>query len=146
MKLCLTLSLLAIFSLSHFVAPLSKAEKLPRTPSAKEAQVYILSPQNGEVVSSPVKVVFGLRGMGIAPAGVKYPNSGHHHLLIDSQLPSEELPMPASDQLKHFGKGQTETVIPLQPGKHTLQLVLGDHLHIPHQPVVRSKVIQITVK
>lgn len=118
-----------------------------RTPSPAGAEVYIVSPKDGATVKSPVTVVFGLKGMGIAPAGVKFENSGHHHLLIDTAVPADlSAPLPTTDQVKHFGKGQTETSIELTPGKHTLQLVLGDQNHTPHNPPVESKKITITVK
>jgi hypothetical protein len=98
-------------------------------------------------VKSPVPVKFGLKGMGIAPAGVKFDNTGHHHLLVDSDPPANlDAPLPATDKLLHFGKGQTETSLPLPPGKHTLQLVLGDQNHIPHDPPVISKKITIAVE
>jgi hypothetical protein len=118
-----------------------------RTPSPAGAEVYIISPKDGATVKSPVTVVFGLKGMGVAPAGVKFENTGHHHLLIDTDAPKDlNAPLPTSDQVKHFGKGQTETSIELPPGKHTLQLVLGDQNHTPHNPPVESKKITITVK
>jgi len=118
-----------------------------RTPSAPGAEAYIISPKNGESVKSPVTVRFGLKGMGIAPAGVKLENTGHHHLLIDTDVPADlNAPLPTSDQVKHFGKGQTETSIELTPGKHTLQLVLGDMNHTPHNPAVVSKKITINVR
>jgi hypothetical protein len=116
------------------------------TPSPPGAEVYIISPANGAKVHSPVHVVFGLKGMGIAPAGVKFENTGHHHLLIDIDVPKDlEAPLPASEHIVHFGKGQTEAQVPLSPGKHTLQLLLGDMNHIPHSPPVVSKKITITV-
>lgn len=119
---------------------------LPRSAAPAGSNVYIISPADGETVSSPVTIKFGLRGMGVAPAGVEMANTGHHHLLIDvDPLPPEGLPLPATDQVRHFGAGQTETTVALPPGRHTLQLVLGDHLHIPHQPPVRSERITITV-
>jgi hypothetical protein len=119
---------------------------LPRTPSPPGAEVYIISPKNGTTVKSPVRVQFGLKGMGIAPAGVKFDNTGHHHLLVDSDPPANlSAPLPATDQLLHFGKGQTETSLTLTPGKHTLQLLLADPNHIPHDPVVISRKITITV-
>ena len=122
------------------------APALERTPAPGGAVVYFLSPENGAEVTSPVTVRFGLRGMGIAPAGVTSPNTGHHHLLIDVEtLPPDGLPLPATDQIRHFGLGQTETALELPPGEHTLQLVLGDALHIPHDPPVRSDKITITV-
>jgi hypothetical protein len=91
-------------------------------------------------------VRFGLRGMGVAPAGVVADATGHHHLLIDVEtLPPDNLPLPANDNVRHFGLGQTEAEITLAPGTHTLQLVLGDALHIPHDPPVRSEKVTITV-
>src|SRR3954452_22449643 len=117
-----------------------------RTPSPPGAEVYIISPKDGTKVSSPVTVQFGLKGMGIAPAGVKIESTGHHHLLIDSDAPTDlSQPLPASDKVVHFGKGQTETTVKLTPGKHTLQLLLGDSTHVPHNPPVISKKVTITV-
>ena len=118
------------------------------TPSAPDAEVYIVSPENGARVRNPVRVVFGLRGMGVAPAGVDLPDTGHHHLLIDVPLPrGEDLdnPLPADENHIHFGGGQTETEVTLAPGEHTLQLLLGDQNHIPHNPPVYSEKITITV-
>jgi hypothetical protein len=118
-----------------------------REPSPAGAEVYIVSPKNGAKVKSPVTVVFGLKGMGVAPAGIKFDNTGHHHLLIDSALPAElSQPLAANEKSLHFGKGQTETSVTLPPGKHTLQLVLGDSLHIPHDPAVFSKQITVVVE
>ena len=117
-----------------------------RTPSPAGAQVYIISPKDGAKVSSPFVVQFGLKGMGIAPAGVKLDNTGHHHLLIDTDAPADAgAPLPASEKVVHFGKGQTETTLTLAPGKHTLQLLLGDASHVPHNPAVMSKKVTITV-
>lgn len=117
-----------------------------RTASPAGAKVYIVSPKDGATIKGPVTVVFGLVGMGVAPAGVQMENTGHHHLLVDADLPKDlGMPLPATDSIKHFGKGQTETTLTLPPGKHTLQLVLGDHLHIPFNPVVASQKITITV-
>jgi hypothetical protein len=117
-----------------------------RMASPTDAQVYIISPKDGAKVSSPVTVQFGLKGMGIAPAGVKIESTGHHHLLIDSEAPTDlGQPLPASEKVVHFGKGQTETTVKLTPGKHTLQLLLGDSTHVPHNPPVLSKKITITV-
>jgi hypothetical protein len=118
-----------------------------RTPSPPGAEAYIISPKDGAKVHSPVLVQFGLKGMGIAPAGVKFDNTGHHHLLIDIDPPADlSAPLPSSDKVVHFGKGQTETTLTaLTPGKHTLQLLLGDQSHIPHDPPVLSKKITITV-
>jgi hypothetical protein len=118
-----------------------------RTPSAAGAEVYIVSPKDGDKVKGPVTVVFGLKGMGVAPAGIKFDNTGHHHLLIDTDAPSDpSLPLPADEHNVHFGKGQTQTTMTLSPGKHTLQLVLADYLHTPHDPPVMSKKITIVVE
>ena len=117
-----------------------------RTPSPAGAEVYIISPKDGAKVSSPFVVEFGLKGMGVAPAGVKIENTGHHHLLIDTDAPADlNAPLPASDKVVHFGKGQTQTTLTLTPGKHTLQLLLGDSGHVPHNPPVISKKITVTV-
>jgi hypothetical protein len=120
---------------------------LAREPSPAGAEVYIVSPKDGAKVKSPVTVVFGLKGMGVAPAGIKFDNTGHHHLLIDGELPADlSQPLPANEKSLHFGKGQTETTLTLPPGKHTLQLVLGDSLHVPFDPMVASQKITITVE
>ena len=119
-----------------------------RTAPAGGAEVYFISPKGGDTVHGPVTVRFGLKGMGIAPAGVKFDNTGHHHLLVDMDF-SElklDLPMPATDRLLHFGKGQTETTLTLPPGKHTLELVFADYLHQSFNPPLHSKKITITVK
>lgn len=110
-------------------------------------QVYFVSPVDGATVTSPVTVVFGLRGMGVAPAGVDRQDTGHHHLLVDvARLPDLKLPVPADANHLHFGGGQTETTIELTPGIHTLQLLLGDKSHIPHPEPVISEKITITVE
>jgi Domain of unknown function (DUF4399) len=116
------------------------------TPSPKGAEVYFIAPKDGETLTSPVTVRFGLKGMGIAPAGIAFENSGHHHLIIDAPPPAAGVPIPADANHVHFGKGQTEASVELKPGKHTLQLALGDQLHIPHDPPVFSKTITVTVK
>ncbi len=115
------------------------------TPSSEGAEVYIIAPDDGAVVSSPVQIVFGLKGMGVAPAGVERAGTGHHHLLVDRVLPEFGQPIPADARTIHFGGGQTETSVELAPGEHTLQLLLGDYLHIPHEPPVYSEKITITV-
>jgi hypothetical protein len=120
-----------------------------RSASPAGAEVYIVAPADGATVSGPVTVRFGLKGMGIAPAGIKFDGAGHHHLLIDTDLAADlSLPIPPAveNKVMHFGKGQTEVTLTLPPGKHTLQLVLGDYLHVPHNPAVVSKKITITVK
>ncbi len=122
------------------------APEIPRSPAPADAQLYIISPADRAVVKSPVTVRFGLRGMGVAPAGVARPGTGHHHLLIDTELPPLGEPVPADERHLHFGGGQTETTIQMKPGVHTLQLVLGDQNHVPHDPPVVSDRITITVE
>jgi hypothetical protein len=111
------------------------------------AEVYFIAPQNGAKLHSPVTIKFGLKGMGIAPAGIKFDNTGHHHLLVDTDVSELKLdaPMPATDKIVHFGKGQTETTLTLTPGKHTLQLIFADYLHQSFDPPLISKKITITV-
>ena len=115
------------------------------SPSAEDVELYIVTPADNATVTSPVKVVFGLSGMGVAPAGVERANTGHHHLLIDhDELPEAGKPM--GGDVRHFGGGQTEVELTLEPGEHTLQLILGDHFHVPHEPMVVSKKITIIVE
>ena len=118
---------------------------LPRTAAPAGATVFIVSPKDGETVTSPVKVVFGISGMALAPAGEKNDTAGHHHLLIDTDLANPGVPVPADEKHVHFGKAQTEAEVALAPGTHTLQLVLGDYLHIPFDPVIASPKITVTV-
>lgn len=117
-----------------------------RTPAPAGARVFIVSPKNGDTVTAPVKVVFGIEGMGLVPAGEKNDTAGHHHLLVDTDLADAGVPIPADETHLHYGKAQTEAEIALAPGTHTLQLVLGDYLHIPFDPVISSEKITITVK
>lgn len=119
---------------------------LPRTPSPAGARVYFIAPKDGEHIKGDVVVRFGLSGMGVAPAGIKFDNSGHHHLLVDTELPPMDQPLGKDDHHLHFGGGQTETTLKLAPGKHTLQLLLADYLHQPHEPAVVSERITITVE
>ncbi|MDQ7074136.1 MAG: DUF4399 domain-containing protein [Gammaproteobacteria bacterium] len=122
-----------------------QAGDMMRSASPAGAMLYIISPVDGAVVSSEMTVKFGLKGMGVAPAGVEKKNTGHHHLLVDGKmLPAFDKPM--GGEVKHFGGGQTETMITLSKGMHTLQLVLGDRFHVPHSPAVVSKKITVTVK
>jgi hypothetical protein len=126
---------------------LAAGTAMAREPAPAGAEAYIVSPKEGAKVKGPVTVVFGLKGMGVAPAGIKMENTGHHHLLIDSDPPADlSQPLPANEKSVHFGKGQTETTLTLPPGRHTLQLVLGDSLHVPHEPAVISKKITIVVE
>ncbi len=127
------------------VSPISWADPVSR--AAPDAEVSIIQPKDGDTVNSPVKVVFGVKGMTVMPAGIAHPRSGHHHLLVDvKDLPDLSQPIPSDSQHLHFGKGQKETVLELSPGVHTLQLLLGDHLHRPHDKPVLSEKISITVK
>jgi Domain of unknown function (DUF4399) len=135
--LALGLALFAAFALAQ-----------ERIAPAPNAGVYFIAPSNGATVHGPVTVKFGLKGMGIAPAGVKFDNTGHHHLLVDTDFSTVDLnaPMPATDKILHFGKGQTETMLTLSPGKHTLEIVFADYLHKSFDPPLHSKKITITVK
>jgi hypothetical protein len=136
------LALLAVFAAAGFTPVAAQ------TPSPAGAKVYFINLKDGDTVSSPFLVQFGLSGVGVAPAGVGKPNTGHHHLLIDAPALTEEQmkeAIPADDTHKHFGGGQTETMVTLPEGKHTLQLVLGDWSHVPHVPPVMSEPITITV-
>ncbi len=110
------------------------------------AKLYFINLKHGDVVSSPVLVQFGLSGMGVAPAGIEQPGTGHHHLLLNVNQVDANAPLPADDKHRHFGAGQTETRLVLQPGQHSLQLLLGDQNHIPHHPPLLSERIVITVK
>ena len=155
MKKVTSLSLLAIALSTVALSPLTLSTAFAHNDSAKQtikhssspeqASVYIISPEDGATVTETFTIKFGLQGMGIAPAGFEKQNTGHHHLLVDGKkLPAFDKPM--GGEVKHFGGGQTQTDVTLAKGKHTLQLVLGDHLHMPHSPAVVSKKITITVK
>ncbi|CAN7182010.1 DUF4399 domain-containing protein [Aquipseudomonas alcaligenes] len=133
-------ALLAVVSTASFA-------EMPRTPAPEGAKVYFIEPADGATVDKTFSVKFGLQGMGVAPAGVDSPATGHHHLLIDvDKEPAMNMPLPMTDNLKHFGKGQTETQVTLPPGKHTLQLLVGDKNHVPLDPPVISEKITVTVK
>ncbi len=117
------------------------------THSTINKELFFLTPSNGEEVTSPVVIKFGVIGMDIVPAGVNKPMSGHHHLLVNvDRLPNMKMPIPADKNHLHFGKGQKETTLDLPKGKHTLQLLLGNYLHIPHKEPLISKKIEIIVK
>jgi hypothetical protein len=129
------------------LASVVSAQALPKNKSAEGTTVYFISPKNGETVGQTFTVRFGLKGMGVAPAGVQSPNTGHHHLLVDvAQPPNMDAALPVSDNVRHFGAGQTEAELKLPPGQHTLQLLFADYLHIPHDKPVMSEKITITVK
>ena len=145
MKNTLFLSSLAVVLTTGFLVAQTPA--MPKTKSPDGAKAYIISPKDGATVTSPFTVQFGLKGMGVAPAGVTTANTGHHHLLIDvDQMPDMNAPLPATDHIKHFGGGQTETELTLPAGKHTLQLIEGDAMHMPHDKPVMSEKITVTVK
>lgn len=128
-------------------APPPATATLPRTPAPAGASAYLVEPTDGATVTSPVRVVFGLKGFGVAPAGVERTDAGHHHLLVDTGLPENlGLPIPNDEQHRHFGGGQTEVELTLAPGRHTLQLLLGDHLHVPHDPPIASAVVTVEVR
>ncbi|MCH8262149.1 MAG: DUF4399 domain-containing protein [Proteobacteria bacterium] len=136
------LTIFALFSL--MTSPLAN-DLVSKSPP--DATLYIIEPIDGATVSKTFKVIFGLSGMGVAPAGTNIENTGHHHILIDmDKLPDLAKPLPATDQIRHFGGGQTETVLTLSPGEHTLQIILGNYVHIPHDKPVISEKITITVK
>jgi hypothetical protein len=118
------------------------------TNAPANAYCYIGWPLDGQVLPAgkPFRVWFGLRNMGVAPKGVAFENTGHHHLLIDTELPPAGQPIPSDRNHLHYGAGETETTIELAPGKHTLQLLMGDENHVPHTPPVMSKKITIMVK
>lgn len=119
---------------------------MPSTPSADGASVFFIMPANGATVSNPISIEFGIAGMDVVKAGDNQPHSGHHHLLIDTGLPDLGLPIPADEHHVHFGDGSASTEITLPPGDHTLQMLLGDYLHIPHNPPLVSEQITITVE
>ncbi|MEJ2575028.1 MAG: DUF4399 domain-containing protein [Gammaproteobacteria bacterium] len=132
--------------ISAFCSPLLLGSAYAAT-SPAGAEISILAPQDGAVLSGPVTVRFGVKGMDIAPAGEVKDNSGHFHLLIDAdELPAAGQPIAKDEHHLHFGKGQMQTTLTLTPGEHSLQLVLGDGAHVPHTPPVISKRINITVK
>lgn len=121
--------------------------QVPKTKSVEGTSVYFISPKDGETVGPTFTVRFGLKGMGIAPAGVQFANTGHHHLLVDlATLPNMDAALPVTDNIRHFGAGQSEAEIQLAPGQHTLQLVFADYLHIPHDKPIVSEKITIVVK
>ena len=145
-QLLLTLALSTLAG-SVFAADAPPVASLPTTKATTGAEVYLISPQDGATVSSTFTVRFGLKGMGVAPAGVSKENTGHHHLLVDVKtMPVAGQPIPKDAQHLHFGGGQTETTLTLPKGTHTLQLELGDLNHIPFDPPVVSKIVTVHVK
>lgn len=146
MKKFATLSLLTLALIpALLISEVSFAHTLQKSVSPPSANVYIISPKDGATVKGSFTVKFGLKNMGVAPAGFEKKNTGHHHLLIDKKsLPAFDKPM--GSEVKHFGGGQTETDLTLPKGTHTLQLIMGDHHHVPHKPAIVSKKITITVE
>lgn len=139
--------LLAGTVLGAMVAVSSVAMAAEKHEHGHKAKVFIVSPANGATVPTTFTVKFGATGVDIVPAGTNQPNSGHHHLLIDTEtLPDLHTPLPASTTLLHFGKAQTEAEVTLTPGKHTLQLVLGDYQHVAGDHPLVSKKITVNVK
>jgi Domain of unknown function (DUF4399) len=140
-----------IVAAATLVLGLGAASIAQDKPSPPGAKVYFLNLKDGDTVSNPVVIRFGLTGMGVAPAGLQgeeTAGTGHHHLLVNAELKGNALkePIPADDNHRHFGKGQTEASLTLPAGTHTLQLVFADWTHIPHNPPVMSERIKITVK
>jgi hypothetical protein len=128
-------------------SPAEQPAALPRTASPEGARVFFITPADGDTVANPVRIEFGIEGMNVVAAGVDDTHSGHHHLIIDADLPADlGLPIPADENYIHFGDASTSTELTLEPGQHTLRLLLGDHLHIPHDPPVTSGVITISVE
>lgn len=119
---------------------------MPRSASSAGTVLRFVSPGDGAVVTSPIPVEFHIEGMDVVRAGENVPNSGHHHLLIDTGMPSLDMPIPADEHHVHFGDGSTATVLELEPGEHSLQLLFADYLHVPHDPPVSSERIRIVVK
>jgi hypothetical protein len=119
---------------------------MPRTASPAGARLFFITPADGDTVSNPVQIEFGIEGMSVVKAGDATPHSGHHHLIIDADLPDLGMPIPADDNYIHFGDGSTSTEITLEPGRHTLRLLLGDHHHIPHDPPIVSEPITVIVE
>ena len=139
---------LGLFVAGGFLAQTTFAQEMPRTAAPEGATAYIVSPEDGATIEGgKVHVVFGLKGMGVAPAGIDYPDTGHHHLLVNAEeLPPTNMPIPTDENHIHFGKGQTEATLMLEPGVYTLQLLLGDKNHIPHEAPVMSEKITVTVE
>ncbi len=143
-----TFALALTFGTQSFAQTHSHGDGAARTPAPEGATAYIISPADGSIVSNPVTILFGARGIGIAPANVEWPNTGHHHLLINVD-PAEldmDLGLPADDQHRHFGGGQTQVTLDLPAGTHTLRLLMGDHNHVPHMPPILSEPVTITVQ
>ena len=145
----IALAFALMFSTATLAATVTSTVALAgETPAPADAKVYFIGLKDGDTVTSPVTIRFGLSGMGIAPAGTEAPNTGHHHLIIDEKIEGEALneAIPVDEHHMQFGKGQTEASVTLSKGSHTLQLVLGDWSHVPHKPPVMSDRITINVE
>ena len=145
----IALAFALMFSTATLAATVTSTVALAgETPAPADAKVYFIGLKDGDTVTSPVTIRFGLSGMGIAPAGTEAPNTGHHHLIIDEKIEGEALneAIPVDEHHMHFGKGQTEASVTLPKGQHTLQLVLGDWSHVPFTPPIVSPVVTIDVK
>ena len=140
-----TLAIAICSIISFLIVPPVLADNLV-SHAPTDAEVYIIEPANGDTVGETFTVKFGLSGMDLAPAGVQEDNTGHHHLLIDSPEINLTASLPSTEQIRHFGKAQTETELTLPPGEHTLQLVLGNYAHVPHDNPVISEPITVTVQ
>jgi hypothetical protein len=143
-RLIPVLTVAAVLTLAAYA--LAQVAATVKTPSPAGAKVYFIEPKDGATVKGPVRIVMGLAGMGVAPAGVNLEGTGHHHVLVDVDKVDPNVPLPMDDKHRHFGRGQTETMLELPAGRHTLQLVLGDRNHVPHDPPVMSPKITITVQ
>ena len=139
---------LCLLAAGGLLSQTALAQDVPRTAAPEGASAYIISPEDGATIEGgKVHVVFGLKGMGVAPAGIEYPDTGHHHLLVNAEdLPPVNMPIPTDENHIHFGMGQTETTLDLEPGVYTLQLLVGDKNHIPHDAPVMSEKITVTVE
>lgn len=130
-----------------FTALLAAPALAGPTPRPANAHLYIGWPNNREVIrEQPFRLWFGLRNIGIAPASIKKKNTGHHHLIIDAELPPMDEEIPSNKNYRHFGAGQSEILLELPPGRHTLQLLFADHNHVPHNPPLVSRKVTVTVK
>ena len=138
-------TVIAILAIISFI-PVQANELISKSPEG--ARVYFINLQDGQAVGETFKIQFGLENMGVAPAGINMENTGHHHLLVNADIATIDFTttLPATEQIRHFGKGQTETMLTLPKGRHTLQLLLGNYLHIPHDKPVISEEITITVR
>lgn len=141
------LQLLGLIIFMTLITHTALVSAIETSASPSNAEVYFIAPKDGDTVSTKFIIRFGLKNMGVAPAGVVVKNTGHHHLLVNvPQLPPLGEPLPNNANIRHFGAGQTEVILDVPRGKHTLQLLLGNHAHVPHKPPVMSEKITITVK